>query len=388
MSFRMKNRTPSRLSFLIIAWSLAFTAFLLPSPAQAQNPPECFYNACSVGPICDLGQQYYSPGDFVYNRELSFPVGELKFIPQTYYEEYKDFACKADECDSAYGDTWYCTSAIIGGVNGNRIQQCPNFAKDLPYCNLNDCQGNPYCVSSGCLAPGDLCCGTSVFDTSCFVTETRCVSSDSSYCDVGVRRYCDDISMVPGWYQCYSDGKWGFPSPPVTGDSGICHSEPQKEPPPWMYCIGGELGVPGSGRWQDSPFEFEQHRCEDVLVNLTAGMTPGYVKTYTPHLFDIWKNTVASTQAIFSIFRTQLDKEIYDWPGESSIAYDFDPFAGSGFAMAGYPPTIHPGAAAKIYFRYLGYIHCAKENLLQKLSSVFNDPPYVYYDARCDADLW
>jgi len=43
---------------------------------------------------------------------------------------------------------------------------------------------------------------------------------------------------------------------------------------------------------------------------------------------------------------------------------------------------------AKIYFRYLGYIHCAKENLLNKLSPYLYEIPYVYYDARCNAKLW
>lgn len=322
---------------------------LMPPPqAWAQNPPECFYNACSVGPICDLGQQYYSPGDFVYNRELSFPVGELKIIPQPYYEEYKDFTCKADECLAGVSDTTYCNSQIDDEIPAIRI--CT--AITLPYCDIRDCQRAP---------------------------------SDAPYCEVGARRYCDSPRYPPGWYQCYANA-WGTPNPPVTGDSGACSSEP---PHPIMGCHDGTVGVPGSGTWIDLPERpDEQGRCEEMLINLTAGMTPGYVKTYTPHLFDIWKNTVANTQAIFSIFRTQLDKPIYDWPGESSIAYDFTPYSGTGFAMAGFPPTIRPGVSASIYFRYLGYIHCAKENLLQKLSSVFHEPPYVYYDARCDVELW
>lgn len=351
----LRKQIPTMVFTIIIVVSLAIA---LPARVSAQGTYDCFYNACSVGPICDLGQQFYSPGDFVFDKTLRFNVGERKIIPQPYYEEYKDFVCKADECDSAYGDTWYCTSAIIGGTNVNRIQQCPNFAEDLPFCNLNACE---------------------------------LAASSSPYCEVGAIRQCDEVGLNSWWYECTTGG-WNliypFPVPVPGWPSGTCYSEPQKEPPPWMYCLGGDLGVPGSGWWQDSPFEFVQGRCEDMLVSLTAGMTPGYVKTYTPHLFDIWQNTVASTQAVFSIFRTQLDKEIYDWPGESSVAYDFDPFSGSGFAMAGYPPRIQPGSAARIYFRYLGYIHCAKENLLQKLSSMFDDPPYIYYDARCDVDLW
>jgi len=332
---------------LLVLGVVSAVLLLSPAPsAHAQAAQDCFYNACSVGTICDLGEQFYSPGDYVYNQELTFPVAERKLIPQPYYEEYKDFVCKADECDSDYGDTWYCTSAIIGGTNVNRIQQCPNFAV---WCNLYDCQGS---------------------------------TSEPPYCDEGAVRFCDsDIYGAAGYYTCTGSG-W---SSGGGGESGECRLEPLI---PWYYCVGGSLGVPGSGRWQRSPFEFEQGRCEDMLVELTAGMTPGYIKTYTPYLNQIWNNTVASAQAIFSIFRTQLDKPVYDWPGESTIAYTFTPYEGTGFATAGFPPMIHAGWDAKIYFRYLGYIHCAKENLLQKLSSVFHDPPYIYYDSRCDTELW
>jgi len=336
--------------FLVLGVVLA-ALLLSPAPsAHAQAAQDCFYNACSVGPICDLGEQFYSPGDYVYNRQLTFPVAERKIIPQPYYEEYKDFTCRADECLEDVSDTTYCVSQIDDEIPA--IRECT--AIDLPYCDLGECQGG---------------------------------SSGSPYCDVGVRRYCDgDIYQLPGWYQCYSNGDWDIPNPPVTGDSGECRSEPLH---PIMGCDDGAVGVPGSGTWVNLPERpAEQGRCEDMLVELTAGMTPGYIKTYTPYLSQIWNNTVASTQAIFSIFRTQIGKPVYDWPGESTITYNFTPYEGTGFATAGFPPMIHAGWDAKIYFRYLGYIHCAKENLLQKLSSVFHDPPYIYYDSRCDTELW
>src|SRR3990170_166278 len=340
----------NRFMFNTIAVALILTGvgLLLPHQARAQNPPECFYNACSVGPICDLGQQYYSPGDFIYNQELSFPVGGLKIIPQPYYEEYKDFNCQADECLADVSDTTYCVSQIDDEIPAIRL--CT--AITLPYCDIRDCQ--------------------------------RALSS-SPYCEVGARRYCNSPALPPGWYQCYAN-RWGFPNPPITGDSGSCNSEP---PHPVMGCNDGTVGVPGSGTWVNLPERpDDQSRCEEMLVELTAAMTPGYVKTYTPYLRDIWQNTVRGMEAVFTPFRTEIGKEIYDWPGESAINYEFAPYSGEGFANAGNPPQIHPGNDARIYFRYLGYIHCAKENLLQKLSSVFHDPPYVYYDARCDVELW
>ena len=337
-----------KLSKLLLVPALVIvSALLLRAPVAQAQDFSVFYNACTVGPICDLCEQYYSPGDYVLDDVISFPAEEEKIIPHPYYEEYKDFVCKADECDSAYGDTWYCTSAIPGAGDDdvNRIQQCPNFP--LPFCNINECQDSP---------------------------------SDPPYCDEGAIRFCDaDIYMLPGWYECTTGG-WEF-IPFPGGPSGACNAKP---PIRWMYCIGGELGVPGSGRWEDSPFEFEQGRCEEMLEEIRVAFTPGYVKTYTPYLFDIWQNTVKHTEAIFTLFRTQIGAEIFEWPGESTIAYDFT----NDLAEAGFPPTIRPGWDAKIYFRYLGYIHCAKENLLQKLSSRLADTPYVYYDARCDAELW
>ena len=278
-----KNNTlPNTLNSLIIGVFLYALLAFASSPILAQD---CFYNACTVGPICDLGPQYYSPGDFILDESIDFNVYEEKIIPQPYYEEYKDFVCKADECDSSYGDTWYCTSAIPGGQNINRIQRCPNFAPELPNCRLWDCK-------------------------------TQQNLWTTPYCDVGAVRTCD-VGNMSGWYECAADGVWSpiFDRTP-TEEGGECRADPPRGEGPWMYCIGGQLGVPGSGRWENSPFEFEQGRCEDMQAEITAAMTPGYVKTYTPYLFNVWQNTVKKTQAIFTPFRTQIDKEIYDWPGE------------------------------------------------------------------------
>ena len=121
-----------------------------------------------------------------------------------------------------------------------------------------------------------------------------------------------------------------------------------------------------------------------MLTPLKIAFTPGYVLTYSPYLRSIWENTVHQVQAVFTPFRTAIKKAIYDWPGESLIAYDYT----DQYAEAGAPPGTMPGSMAKIYFRYLGYIHCAKENLLNKLSPYLYEIPYVYYDARCNAKLW
>lgn len=147
---------------------------------------------------------------------------------------------------------------------------------------------------------------------------------------------------------------------------------------------------PPNGRWvsvaSDTPASGD---CEDMLDTMKIAFTPGYIQTQTPYLFNIWRNTVDKTQAVFTPFRTVLDQPVLDWPGESTITYDFDPVSGEGHAEAGQPPYLYPGWYAKMYFRYLGYIHCAKENLLNKISP-FLEPnyPYIYYDERCNMQLW
>ncbi|MCH7951623.1 hypothetical protein IH980_02735 [Patescibacteria group bacterium] len=333
-----------KLSKLLLVPALVIASVLLfHAPAAQAQDFSVFYNACTVGPICDLCEQYYSPGDYVLDDVISFPAEEEKIIPHPYYEEYKDFTCKADECLVGVSDTTYCVSPTDDEIPAIRL--CT--AITLPNCNLNECQDSP---------------------------------SSSPYCDIGAVRFCDSsIYALGGWHFCTTSG-WDPTA--VGGTSGDCIAEP---PHPIMGCDNGTVGVPGSGNWIDLPSRpNEQGRCEEMLEEIRVAFTPGYVKTYTPYLFDIWQNTVKHTAAIFTLFRTQIGAEIFDWPGESTIAYDFT----NDLAEAGFPPTIRPGWDAKIYFRYLGYIHCAKENLLQKLSSRLADTPYVYYDARCDAELW
>lgn len=352
------KKLPTSVSWSLLSVILALFVLLwirLPT-VQAQD---CYYNACSIGPICDLGEQYYSPGDYILDKTLDFPVAEDKYIPQQYYDEYGDFTCAYEECDASYPSplnpgigeaSWWCASDIDDEEAA--IRRCPNFP--VPYCNLYMCQENP--------DPGD-----------------------GSYCEVGAVRFCDSIYMW-GYHTCVGSSDWAIGG---TAKSGNCYDQP----PVWfMECSDGTFGNPGSGNWQTySAYQYvvAVGRCEDLYADIKAAFTPGHILTYTPYLHSIWQNTVKRIQAIFTPFRKETDKEIYDWPGESTISYSFTDYDGTGYAEAGYPPTILPGSAAKIYFRYLGYIHCAKENLLQKLSSLLNpDYPYVYYDARCDAELW
>jgi hypothetical protein len=352
----MKSKTLILKLTIIIAF---LSVAILANNAYAQQYG-AFYNACVRGPICDLGQQFYSPGDFVYDETIEFPAAELKIIPHPYYEEYRDFTCKADECLAGVSETTYCASGLdldpdnplatgpIGEIPAIRI--CT--AITLPHCNLSYCQTNP---------------------------------TEPLYCEIGAIRPCDgNLYGPPGWYECTQGDGWVYIHPDYLVEpypTGECYDSPH----PVRRCFNGQLGVPGSGRWinrEDRPDE--QGRCEEMLTSVNAAFTPGHVQTYTPYLFDIWQNTVNNFQTIFTPFRTALSAETEDWPGESIISYDFT----NDFAEAGYPLTMHAGSDARIYFRYLGYIHCAKENLLQKLSSKFYQEPYVYYDARCDNELW
>lgn len=334
----------------------------------AENPTDYYYNACQRGELCNLGDQYYSIGDYVLDRELTFQAEHSiadppnpKIIPHPYYNDYWDYVCRLDRCDSNFPSSnrperdtqnWWCVTS--GDDEPATVRPCPNFATTRPYCDLALCQENP---------------------------------GSSPYCDIDAIRYCDNVYITQGWYQCFESG-WRLIYlsriyPP--GASGICRSQPLRYVPK-MRCVG----TPGdifSGRWVQVPDDTpNQGRCINVNENLKPAFTPGYVRTNTPYLYSIWENTVNRTQAIFTPFRTRLDAGIYDWPGESYIRYDYT----DDFAEAGQPPLSPESAdSAKIYFRYLGFIHCAKENLLQKLSSILNtDQPYVYYDARCNAELW
>lgn len=345
-----------------------------PWPADfVENPTDYYYNECERGELCNLGDQYYSIGDYVLDQALLFRAKHSiadppnpKIIPHPYYEEYKDFTCSYNECDDSYPsvdsslfqeawngqESWWCSSAIDDEEAA--IRRCPNF--QIPYCDINECQTNP---------------------------------SDSPYCETGSIRLCDsDVYRLSGWYECTTGG-WDliYPFPvPVDGwPSGTCYAQ---LPAVFMQCTDGQEGDPGTGTWvqysldQSTP---EVGRCENTALDLKAAFTPGYVRTYTPYLRNIWENTVNHTEAIFTLFRTQINKGIYDWPGESFIGYDFP----DDYAEAGAPPAVNPGDRAKIYFRYLGFIHCSKENLLQKLAPLLNeDEPYVYYDARCNEELW
>jgi hypothetical protein len=364
----IRNKLPILASKFLssVAPALLFALLLLWLRAPTVKAQDCFYNACAIGPICDLGEQYYSPGDYVINRSLEFPVAEDKYIPQKYYDEYRDFTCAYEICNSDYPSplnpgigeaSWWCASDIDDEEAA--IRRCPNFP--IPSCNLSNCQESP---------------------------------SEGTYCEIGSVRFCDTLYMW-GYHTCRGRG-W---VPGGSAKTGNCFDEYLAR---FMKCMNGSFGRPGSGYWRlfsRNQYTEEVGRCEDLYADIKAAFTPGHVLTYTPYLHSIWQNTVRRIQAIFTPFRTEKKgsgywetystDQIFDWPGESTITYSFTDYDGTGYAEAGYPPTIVPGSAAKIYFRYLGFIHCAKENLLQKLSSIIKtDYPYVYYDARCDEGLW
>ncbi len=369
-SIRLQLLIHATLTLILFSIIGLFLLSKMEKPIFAQGF-DCYYNACSIGPMCDLGDQYYSPGDYVFNSEINFQAAELKYIPQPYYADYFEYICPGAECNSASmptndltGPAWYCTAPVVGvpaghppGTQVNRIQQCPDFASP---CSLSDC-----CTG------GFGCQGGQYCDDDWYLTEPT------------VTRFCNQPYRY-GWHQCIG-GSW---VPGGSSSTGSCRSDPFA---PWMECVwdssqsGGQPNDPYNGNWFPSPFDFEQGACEDLYEEIKVAMTPGYIHTYTPYLYEIWNNTVNNTQSIFTMFRTALSEPTFDWPGESRLSYRFT----DDYAEAGSPLDINPGSDARTYFRYLGYIHCAKENLLESISSrIPGSQPYIYYDERCNQQIW
>lgn len=327
---------------ILFLLTLYLSATTLTSKVLAQTD-NCYYNACTEGSICDLGDQYYSPGDYILDESIDFYTEEEKIVPHPYWMEYRDFTCRANQCIAGAASNDFCVSDIDGETPVIRV--CT--AITLPHCDLRN------------ILPG---------------------ATGNFYCDISaIRSGQPEVYCPLGVYLCSSTG-WectGALSP----ETGSCWPHPH----PVRRCTDGSFDNLGSGSWVDVPRNTpEQGRCEDMSASMRVGFTPGYIKTQTPYLYQIWLNTVAKIQTIFP-FRTAYNMPKLDFPGESAISYDFDP----GDAEAGHPTQIHPGWDARIYFRYLGFIHCAKENLLEKLSSKWDpDNPYVYYDERCSIGYW
>jgi hypothetical protein len=320
------------------------TAFHIKKIEQvnAQFVPQCYYNACSAGPLCQLGCQFYSPGDYIIDSYMEFFTSELKYVPHPYWQEFRDFTCRMDECTStAATEYWYCASEIDGETPA--VRYCDQFQT---------------CAESD-------------------------IDAGSEYCNLDAVRWSNgSLYTQSGWYTCTRSGWVNGGS----GASGCCWSTPE----PICRCTGGSFDSLNSGSWdcEDCYIESFQGRCEDMLDSYTIGFSPGSVITRTPYLFNIWGNVLAKTQSIFSLFRT-VYKTPKDWPGDTNLTYSFTPEQGEGWADAGTPDNMTPGYNARIYFRYLGYIHCVKENVLEKLSSILDDEnTYVYYDTRCDLQLW
>lgn len=324
----------------ILLTCLLFAFFSLPLKIMAQQ--QCYYNQCTQGPICELGCQFYSPGDYVQDSTLNFYTADEKIFYHPYWDEYKDFTCRAQDCFSAPTDTWYCASNLEPDRDGDpAVRRCTSLTF-------------PNCETGG------------------------------EYCEVGSKRYLGWAEYCPGgFFECRDSG-WACN--PNYEESGPCWPSPH----PVCWCDDGAYDSLNSGTWMcDSsviPYDApDSGACEEMLEQTQIGFSPGYVKTSTPYLFQIHQNIVGKVQSIFSLFKLG----IYDapeWSGETTINYGFAPYEGRGWAEAGNPESpIHPGSDAHIYFRYLGGIHCEKEKLLKRLSPILNIGfPYVFYDLRCD----
>lgn len=311
---------------------------------------DCYYNPCEAGPFCDLGCQFYSPGDYVLDGKMEFYTADQKIIPHPYWEDYKDFTCRAEDCYDAPTDTWYCASDLLPDrPEDPAIRICTN--KTFPHCDLTDI--NP-------TATGDI------------------------YCEVGAIR----VDTLVGHEYC-PDGRW------ICTDNGwVCTPDYPNDVPCWespyptCRCTGGTYDFLNSGTWDCDKSNWdlpEQGACEEMLEEMKIAFTPGYIQTSTPYLFQIHQNIIGKLQNIFSIFKLDFYRAP-DWPGETTLTYRFTSPDGLGWAEAGDPSQgIHYGSDAHIYFRYLGGIHCEKEKLLQRLSPLLNfDQPYIFYDPRCD----
>lgn len=125
------------------------------------------------------------------------------------------------------------------------------------------------------------------------------------------------------------------------------------------------VDTPNGGYWDDS----------NCFFDINVRFSPTSLKTRTPFLAEITDLLTTGQYALFNLFRPESEIQAEppkNWPGvgfeaEESPQYSFS----NGSAEAGLK---NPGSTAKYFYKYLGWIHCQKEQLLRRLT-----PFYSYY---------
>ncbi|MEA3354925.1 MAG: hypothetical protein U9Q63_00355 [Patescibacteria group bacterium] len=106
--------------------------------------------------------------------------------------------------------------------------------------------------------------------------------------------------------------------------------------------------------------------------------SPASFQTLTPFVVEITDNLTTGKFALFNIFRSRAEIQANppeNWPGvgyedEKNPNYSFD----NGLAEAG---NKNPGNTAKYYYKYLGWVHCQKENLLARFHKADTYIPFA-----------
>lgn len=119
-------------------------------------------------------------------------------------------------------------------------------------------------------------------------------------------------------------------------------------------------------------------RCEKTVE---VKYSPNYLYTYTPHLNTIMDKLVSGEGALFSaLFKLtglELDQEPpQNWPAYGMpLDYDYT----EGGAVAG----LSSDNQGKYFFKYLGYVHCIQERVLEKLQPFLLGTEYQYFSPEC-----
>ncbi|MBU1084959.1 hypothetical protein KKB06_01270 [Patescibacteria group bacterium] len=131
---------------------------------------------------------------------------------------------------------------------------------------------------------------------------------------------------------------------------------------------------PNGGHWDES----------DCDYTIPVRFSPTSFQTLTPFLAEITDRLTTGQFALFNIFRSSEEIKANppeNWPGVGYEPEENPEYTPGDSAEAGLK---NPGNTAKYFYKYLGWVHCQKENLLARLSPANT---YVPFADECNINI-
>ena len=121
--------------------------------------------------------------------------------------------------------------------------------------------------------------------------------------------------------------------------------------------------------------DYDYSQCD---ATIDVRYSPNYLYTFTPHLDTIMEKLVTGPGALFKTFGVNQDQEKpKNWPAYGMpLNYSYT----EGSAFAGFVGT----PQGKYYFKYLGYVHCLQDRVLERLQPFVTGKEYQYFSPECD----